>query len=53
VVGIIGSIQALEVLILIKDSGESVIGKLMVFDILSMDWRTMKWKKNVGCPVYG
>ena len=53
VVGIIGSIQALEALKLIAECGEPVVGKLMVFDMASMDWRTMKLKKDAACPVCG
>ena len=53
VVGIVGSSQALEILMLITDCREPEIEKLMFFDILSMDWRTMKLKNDVGCPVCG
>ena len=53
VVGIVGSIQALETLKLIAECGEPVVGKLMIFDMASMDWRTMKLKKDAACPVCG
>ncbi|OUS01802.1 molybdopterin-synthase adenylyltransferase MoeB [Gammaproteobacteria bacterium 42_54_T18] len=53
VVGVVGSIQALEALKLIAGCGESVVGKLMIFDMASMDWRTMKLKKDAACPVCG
>ena len=53
VVGIVGSIQALETLKLIAECGEPLVGKLMIFDMASMDWRTMKLKKDLGCPVCG
>ena len=53
VVGIVGSIQALEALKLIAECGEPVVGKLMIFDMASMDWRTMKLKKDSACPVCG
>lgn len=53
VVGIVGSIQALEALKLIAECGEPVVGKLMIFDMASMDWRTMKLKKDATCPVCG
>ena len=53
VVGIVGSIQALEALKLIAECGAPVVGKLMIFDMASMDWRTMKLKKDAACPVCG
>jgi len=53
VVGIVGSIQALEVLKLVAECGEPVVGKLMIFDMASMDWRVMNLKKDAGCPVCG
>lgn len=53
VVGIVGSIQALETLKLIAGCGEPVVGKLMIFDMATMDWRTMKLKKDPACPVCG
>jgi len=53
VVGVVGSIQALEALKLIAECGEPVVGKLMIFDMATMDWRTMKLKKDAACPVCG
>lgn len=53
VVGVVGSIQALEALKLIAECGEPVVGKLMIFDMASMDWRTMKLKRDAACPVCG
>lgn len=51
VVGIIGSMQALEAIKLICQIGEPLYGRLLLFDALSMQWRTMNLKKDPGCPV--
>ncbi|HEB82074.1 MAG TPA: molybdopterin-synthase adenylyltransferase MoeB [Gammaproteobacteria bacterium] len=51
VVGIIGSMQALEAIKLIAGIGEILSNRLMIFDALSMQWRTMKLKKDSSCPV--
>ena len=52
-VGIIGSIQAMEAIKLITDYGETLIGKLLIADAMYQDWRTMKFKKAPACPVCG
>jgi len=51
VVGIIGSIQALETIKLICGIGEPLTGRLLLFDALAMQWRTMKISKDPSCPV--
>lgn len=53
VVGIIGSIQALEALKLMSDVRGTLTGRLLIMDALYMDWRTMKLKKDPNCPVCG
>ena len=53
ITGIIGSIQALEAIKLIISAGEPLIGKLLLLDGLTMEWRTMKLKKNLNCPTCG
>lgn len=50
-VGIIGSMQAMEAIKVITGAGELISGKLMLFDGLGMDWRTIKFKRRSGCPV--
>ncbi len=52
-VGMIGSIQAMEAIKLITGYGECLVGKLLVCDALYQDWRTMKFKQDPGCPVCG
>lgn len=52
-VGIIGSMQALEAMKIIMGIGESLNGKLMLLDALTMEWRTMKLPKDPKCAVCG
>jgi molybdopterin/thiamine biosynthesis adenylyltransferase len=53
VVGIIGSMQALEAIKVICAVGETLVGRLLVFDALSMNWRSMQLKPDPACPVCG
>jgi len=52
-VGIIGSIQATETLKVLLNIGETLTGRLLVLDALSMDWRSIKLRKDPDCPVCG
>lgn len=51
--GIIGSIQAVETIKLILGKGEPLIGRLLLFDALAMEFREMKVEKDPRCPVCG
>jgi adenylyltransferase/sulfurtransferase len=51
--GIVGSLQALEVLKLILGVGEPLIGRLQLFDGLKFRWRELRIRKNPDCPVCG
>ena len=51
VVGIIGSIQAIEAIKILLDIGETLDGKLLVLDAFTMEWRTLKLKKDPSCPI--
>ena len=51
--GIVGSIQAAETLKLIIGKGEPLVGRLLLFDALSMRLRELKLRKNPDCPVCG
>jgi adenylyltransferase/sulfurtransferase len=53
IVGIIGSIQALEAIKLITEIGETLTGRLLVIDGLTMEFNTLKLKKNAHCPTCG
>jgi adenylyltransferase/sulfurtransferase len=51
--GIIGSIQATEAIKLILGVGESLSGRLLIFDALGMGFREVSLKRNPECPVCG
>ena len=51
--GIIGSIQATEVFKQILDIGDPLVGRLLLVDALSMEFRTMKLRKDPSCPLCG
>ncbi|HSK99851.1 MAG TPA: molybdopterin-synthase adenylyltransferase MoeB [Rubrobacteraceae bacterium] len=51
--GAIGTIQATETVKLILGIGEPLIGRLLLYDALSMRFREMKLRKDPGCPVCG
>jgi adenylyltransferase/sulfurtransferase len=53
VVGIIGSLQALEAIKLILSLGPNPAGRLTVFDGMSHEWRTLKLKRDPSCPTCG
>jgi adenylyltransferase/sulfurtransferase len=49
--GLIGLIQATETAKLILGKGEPLLGRLLVYDALSMTFDELKIKKNPNCPV--
>src|SRR6202046_2315098 len=51
--GIVGVIQATEVIKLILGKGSPLIGRLLLVDALSMRFRELKLRKNPECPVCG
>lgn len=51
--GLIGLIQATEVVKLILGVGDPLIGRLLLFDALGMKFRELKLRKNPECPVCG
>ena len=53
VVGIVGSLQATEVLKVLLGVGETLAGRLLVIDALSMEWRTLRLRRDPACPVCG
>lgn len=52
-VGVIGTLQALEALKLLAGYGEPAVGSLLVFDAKRLDWRKLKLRRDPGCPVCG
>ena len=51
--GIIGLIQATEVVKLILGLGESLQGRLLLYDALAMRFRELKLRKDPDCPICG
>ena len=51
--GVIGVIQAIETVKLILGKGDSLIGRLLLFDALKMKFRELKLRKNPDCPICG
>ncbi|MGD8698949.1 MAG: molybdopterin-synthase adenylyltransferase MoeB [Gemmatimonadales bacterium] len=51
--GIIGAIQANEAIKLILEQGDPLIGRLLLFDALSMRFRELHLRKDRECPICG
>ncbi|MDP8988545.1 MAG: molybdopterin-synthase adenylyltransferase MoeB [Acidobacteriota bacterium] len=51
--GTIGLIQATEAVKLILGIGESLVGRLLLYDALAMRFRELKLRRNLECPVCG
>ena len=51
--GIVGTLQAVECLKLILGKGDSLIGKLLLYDSLRAEFRRVNVRKDPNCPVCG
>jgi adenylyltransferase/sulfurtransferase len=51
--GLIGVVQATEVVKLILGKGETLSGRLVLYDALNMKFREMRLRKNPECPICG
>jgi adenylyltransferase/sulfurtransferase len=51
--GLVGVIQATEVIKLILNLGDPLVGRLLLIDALGMSFKTLKLRKNPDCPVCG
>src|SRR3990172_5219394 len=51
--GVMGSIQAIEVIKQILEIGESLESRLLLFDALSMEFRVVKLRRDPKCPLCG
>jgi adenylyltransferase/sulfurtransferase len=51
--GVIGMIQGVEILKLLLDLGETLIGRLLLFDALAMRFREVRLEKDPACPICG
>ena len=52
-VGVVGSLQALEALKLLAGFGESLVGRLLLIDALTTRFRELRVKRDPGCSVCG
>jgi adenylyltransferase/sulfurtransferase len=50
---VIGMIQAIETLKLVLGIGETLVGRLLVFDALVLRFRELKLRKDPACPICG
>jgi sulfur-carrier protein adenylyltransferase/sulfurtransferase len=51
--GIIGSIQALETIKWIIGAGNSLVGRLLLFDALKLRFRELEFRRDPACPLCG
>ena len=52
-VGVIGSLQALEVVKWISGTGDTLVGRLVLFDAKAHQWRELKLSKDPHCAICG
>lgn len=53
VVGVIGSLQALEAIKVLTGTGEPLTGRVLIFDGNTLEFRTLKLRRDPACPVCG
>ncbi len=51
--GVIGSLQATETIKVLLGIGEPLVGRLLLYDALSLRFREMKIRKDPACPICG
>jgi molybdopterin/thiamine biosynthesis adenylyltransferase/rhodanese-related sulfurtransferase len=51
--GVIGSLQALEAIKLVLGTGDTLLGRLLLFDALRLGFRELRLLKDPDCPVCG
>ena len=51
--GVIGLVQATEVVKLLLGIGEPLVGRLLTYDALGMRFREVKLRRDPKCPVCG
>jgi adenylyltransferase/sulfurtransferase len=52
-VGVIGSLQAVEAIKQLTGAGTTLGGRLLLLDALEMEWRTLRLSADPACPVCG
>lgn len=50
-VGIVGSMQAAEAIKVLAGFGEPMVGRMLCLEALSMQWQTIRFKRDPACPV--
>ena len=53
IAGMLGTIQATEVLKFLVNKGELLTNRILTFDALSMNFRNIAFRKNKNCPICG
>ena len=53
VVGVIGSMQAIEALKILLNLKDTLVGRLLLFDAQTMNWRELRVRRNAKCKVCG
>lgn len=53
VVGVIGTMQAVQTLLLLAGQGEALVNRLLLFDAYAMEWQSVTLPKNPNCPACG
>jgi hypothetical protein len=48
--GIIGSIEAMEAIKLVLGIGDSLVGRLLIYDALDEEFRTVRLRRHPSCP---
>jgi len=51
VVGVIGSIQATEAIKVLAGIGDTLSGRLLLWDAMAMEWRSLKLRKDPACSL--
>ncbi len=50
IVGVIGTMQALETLNVLLNTGEGLVGRVLMFDGIAMEWQSIHLGRNADCP---
>lgn len=53
VVGVIGTMQAVQTLLILAGQGEALENRLLLFDACAMEWQAVTLPKNPACPACG
>jgi adenylyltransferase/sulfurtransferase len=51
--GVVGSLQANEAIKLVLEVGDTLVGRLLLFDALAMEFRQLNLTKSDDCPICG